>query len=197
MQIARYTHSKGVGYGAFALNRILLRHAHVEVLFLGTGCLAADVHADFDPSVRARVAVVPRYHRQQLPLLLDECDCTVFPTLAEGFGLGLLEAMACGLAPVTTASGGPLDIVTDEVDGLIVPLRDAGAIELALERLIGDPELLARLRRGAHKRAQDFEWGRVARERLNLYETFLKAKVSISCRSPVARRPGLRARGHR
>jgi glycosyltransferase involved in cell wall biosynthesis len=177
-QIASYLPRKGIAYGAAALNRFLLRHPRAEVLFLGTSCPADRVLADFRPDLHDRIQVVPRFDRLELPQLLEGCSVKLFPTLAEGFGLGLLEAMACGLAPIATATGGPLDIVTHEVDGLVVPPRDADAIELALQRLIDDPVLLDRLRRNAHRRAQEFDWARIAAARLGLYEEFLERKRS-------------------
>lgn len=175
-QIASYLPRKGVAYGAEALGRFLQRHADARMLFLGTGCPPERVLRDFDASLHPRIEVVPRFERLDLPRLLEGCAVKLFPTLADGFGLGLLEAMACGLAPVATATDGPSDIVTDGCDGLIVPPRDAGAIEQALERLHADRDLLARLQRAAWRRAQSFDWESIATTRLGLYEAFLERR---------------------
>ncbi|MDX6751202.1 glycosyltransferase family 4 protein [Geminicoccaceae bacterium 1502E] len=175
-QIASYLPRKGTRYGAEALNRFLRRHPGAQMLFLGTGCPPERVLGDFDADVRQRIEVVPRFDRLELPRLLRGCAVKLFPTLAEGFGLGLLEAMACGLAPVTTSTDGPRDIVTHEVDGLIVPPRDAAAIEQALERLFHDRTLLGRLQHAAWQRAQAFDWDSIAAARLELYTEFLRER---------------------
>jgi glycosyltransferase involved in cell wall biosynthesis len=84
----------------------------------------------------------------------------------------LAEAMACGLAPVVTSTPGPLEIVQDGHDGLVVPARDPQAIKHALERLITDRALLDKLRRNAHAKVQPYSWSQIAQQRLQLYEEF-------------------------
>src|SRR5262249_4564709 len=68
----------------------------------------------------------------------------------EGFGMVVLEAMACGIPVVSTSSGGPDSIVRDGLDGFLVPVGDAAALSDRLERLIVD-DVLNR-RRGAAPR---------------------------------------------
>jgi glycosyltransferase involved in cell wall biosynthesis len=176
VQIGLYSKGKGVDYGSAALARVLDRHPEVSARFLGTRHGAEHVRADFPASVRHRVEVVPSYRRSELPTLLSDAHIQLFPTVFDGFGKALVEGMACGLAPVTTKVAGPADIVEHEVSGLLVPRRDPAALEAALERLLAEPELLARVRRGAHRRAQEFGWTAVAAERLAVYEAALAAR---------------------
>jgi glycosyltransferase involved in cell wall biosynthesis len=174
--IGSYLRRKGVGYAAPALGRVLLRHPEVRVSFLGTHCQADQVLADYDPLVRERIRVVPCYLRAELPALLEGHHIKLFPTLSEGFGMALLEAMACGLAPVVTFAPGPLEIVRDGHDALVIPTHDSRAIEQALERVVSDRALLDRLRRNAHATAQAYGWSWIARQTLQLYEEFLQGK---------------------
>ena len=175
-QVGSYIERKGVRYGAPALTAVLRRHSDVEVTFLGPCCPEERVHADFPVDVRDRVKVVPSYRREELPRLLAEHHIKLFPTLFEGFGKAAVEAMACGLAPVTTTAPGPTEFVRDEENGLLVPPRDAGALEEALERLVADPALLGRLRARAYETAQGFSWEHIARTRLSLYESRLSTR---------------------
>ena len=122
--------------------------------------------------LRGRVKVVPRFDRTELPALLKGYQIKLFPTLMEGFSLALVEAMACGLAPIVTSTPGPLEIVQDGHDGLVVPVRDSRAMERALERLITDRALLDKLRRNAHAKVQAYSWSQIAQQRLQLYEEF-------------------------
>jgi glycosyltransferase involved in cell wall biosynthesis len=175
-QVGNYIARKGIEYGAVALNAILARYADVKVSFLGTGCSEAEVHADFEPAVRDRIRVVPRYQHEALPELLRGHHIKLFPTFSEGFGLALIEAMACGLAPVTTTTPGPMEIVSDGHDGIFIPSRDSQAIEQALELLITNRPYLEKLRRNAYATAQKYSWQRIARDNLTLYEAALSQK---------------------
>ncbi|KAM3112597.1 glycosyltransferase family 4 protein [Phormidesmis sp. 146-33] len=169
-QVGSYIPRKGIHYGTPALNQILLRYPQVMVSFLGTGSSETQVYADFDSEVHDRVKVVPHYDHEMLPALLQGHHIKVSPTLSEGFSLVLPEAMACGLAPVTTKTPGPMEIVTDGVNGILVQPRDSEAIVQALEELISDRLKLEELRRNAYTTAQSYSWSSIAKHTLELYE---------------------------
>lgn len=175
-QVGTYIIRKGIHYGSPALNTILQRHPKVEVTFLGTECSPdghdspAQVYADFDPAVRDRVHIIPHYQHDSLPNLLKGHQIKLFPTISEGFGMALVEAMACGLAPITTNTPGPMEIVQHEQNALVVPCRDTAAIVQALERLISDRAYLETLRRQAYETAQRYSWSRIAQENLDYYD---------------------------
>ena len=93
----------------------------------------------------------------ELPKAFRSADVFVFPTILDGMGLAVLEAMASGLPVITTANG-PGDIVRDGVDGFIVPIRDPDAITQRLEYLRANPEVRVEMGRSARKRALEFTW---------------------------------------
>jgi glycosyltransferase involved in cell wall biosynthesis len=172
--VGSYLPLKGVRYAVAALGAVLDRHPQAHVTFLGTGCPAEKVLGDFDAGQRNRVKVLQNYDREELPTLLRGHAAVISATLKEGFPLGTLEAMACGLTAVTAATPGPLQYVRDEVNGLVVPRADGAALEAALERLIDDPELLRSLRLAANETAQRYSWDRVAGDTLELYAEALE-----------------------
>ena len=88
------------------------------------------------------------------------------PSRREGYGVVVREAMAWGRPVVASAVGGLLDAVEDGVTGLCVPPDDVGALRAALERLLGDPELRARLGAAGREKAQRELSLAVAAERL-------------------------------
>jgi glycosyltransferase involved in cell wall biosynthesis len=176
-QLSAWDRMKGVHYSAAALSRVLSRYPQTHLSLVGTRCPRAEVLANFPPEIHDRIRVYPSYDRAELPKLLEGHYIKVFPTLSEGFGKSLLEAMACGLVPITTATPGPLRLVRHEVEGLVVPTADTPAIEAALERLLTDRELLHHLRERAHAAAQGYSWDRVARETIRIYESAIRRAV--------------------
>jgi glycosyltransferase involved in cell wall biosynthesis len=167
--VGSWAERKGIDYGVPALNALLGRHAELSVLLLGTGTAAAAVKERFDPRVLDRLEVVEAYARDELPELLSGTHILLFPTLAEGQSLALLETMACGLVPVTTAAGGE-GVVHDGANGLLVPERDSDALVAAVERLLLDRTLLGRLRAGALESAAGRTWAAAATQTVGLYE---------------------------
>jgi glycosyltransferase involved in cell wall biosynthesis len=172
--VGRHDFRKGYGYLVEALSEVLARYPHVTVGFFGCLCAPEVILRDYDPDVRSRIRVVPEFRRSALPKLLSGYHIKVFPTLGEGFGLALVEAMACGLAPVVTAVPGPLDIVTDGYDAIVIPPRDTQAITGAIEALINDVQRLDALRKNAQNTAQGFRWRTVADTTLEAYREFLE-----------------------
>lgn len=83
--------------------------------------------------------------REDIPRLLAAGDVFVFPSLYEGLGVSLLQAMAAGLACVTTDRRPMTEVVSHEINGLLVPAQDSAAIAAAVIRLAGDSSLRRRL----------------------------------------------------
>lgn len=97
----------------------------------------------------------------------------VFPSLYEGFGLPLLEAMERGV-PVACSNASSLPEVAGDAALLFDP-HDERAIAAAIERLLGDPAEAQRLRAKGHERALQFTWERTARGTLAAYERAMTA----------------------
>jgi len=76
-----------------------------------------------------------------LPALLASIDVFVMPSLSEGLGVAVLEAMAAGKPVVASAVGGLKESVLDGATGFSVPPSDAGAIADAIAKLISDPSM--------------------------------------------------------
>jgi glycosyltransferase involved in cell wall biosynthesis len=102
-----------------------------------------------------------------LQALYLSCRGFAFPSVAEGFGLVVLEAMARG-APVIAARATSLPEVVGEA-GLLVPPGDVPALREALERLAFDDGLFARLQAAGLKRVSAFSWERAGRETAALF----------------------------
>jgi glycosyltransferase involved in cell wall biosynthesis len=87
----------------------------------------------------------------------ERAAVVVVPSRREGYGMVAREAMAYGRAVVASDVGGLRDAIDDGIDGLLVPSRDVLALRAAVERLLGDAQLRARLGAAARAKAQR-EW---------------------------------------
>lgn len=117
---------------------------------------------------------VERMGREDIARLFASADAFLFPSLHEPFGLVVVEAMACGLPVVVSASGAFPELVHDGVDGLLVPVGadDTGACAAALCALLGDIALREKIAKNAVSGAARFSWDATAAgyERLLLGE---------------------------
>ncbi len=110
----------------------------------------------------------------ELPMYYNAADVFVFPSLYEGFGLPVLEAMACG-TPVVSSNASCLPEVAGEA-ALLVDPSDVDGFDRAMERILGDAAFAHELRARGRARAAEFSWDRTARETLAVY-----AKVRTEC----------------
>ena len=106
-----------------------------------------------------------------LPALYNGASLFVFPSLYEGFGLPVLEAMACG-TPVVTSNTSSLPEVAGDA-ALLVDPSDVAAIAWAMRRVLDDHALSAKMRAKGLARAREFTWERTARETIAVYERVL------------------------
>jgi glycosyltransferase involved in cell wall biosynthesis len=93
----------------------------------------------------------------------------------EPFGQVIVEAMLAGVPVIAVAGGGPSEIVTDGVDGLLYPAGDADALAQTMERLRNDPDLRVRLSAAGRIRAERFSPQAAAASVMALYERVLAA----------------------
>ena len=111
-----------------------------------------------------------------MPGLFAGADAFLYPTLYEGFGLPVVEAMACG-TPVLTSSTSALQEVAGG-HALLVDPMDPGAIAAGIVTLATDPARRAELAKMGLARAADFSWARAAEATLNVYAAVLRTRAS-------------------
>jgi glycosyltransferase involved in cell wall biosynthesis len=123
------------------------------------------------------VRVPGRVSADDLRALYGAADLFVSPSLYEGFGLTLLEAMASGV-PAVAASAGSLPEVAGAAAVLVEP-RDEQALADAIARVLGDPALADAMRARGRARARLFSWERCGRETLQVYEEATAARPAL------------------
>lgn len=117
------------------------------------------------------VILVGEIAEAEKPALYSGATLFVWPSLYEGFGVPVLEAMACG-APVLTSNTSSLPEVAGNAGRLIDP-TDVGAIADALGELLTDEKLRSNLRARGLQRAAEFSWDRVAEQTVDVYREAL------------------------
>ena len=84
------------------------------------------------PGLRA----LGKISRGQLPRIMQQCDVMVLPSYCEGFGAVMLEGLACGLPLIATDATAAPDLITNNVEGFVVPAGDKMALQDTMQRFI-------------------------------------------------------------
>jgi starch synthase len=143
---------KGLSYLLAAIRPLA---AHVELTLLG-GKMASDC-APLEAAVRQHRWIPSLPHAEVLAEMARQ-DVLVFPSLFEGFGLVILEAMSRGLPVIATPHTAAPDLIADGTEGFIIPIRSPAAITEKLELLLRDPARLAAMKVAARKKAEALSW---------------------------------------
>jgi len=158
--VGRLAPQKRAGLLVQAFGRMLQAAGLVVV---GDGPDAARVRRLAASSARAdRITLAGFVQHTAVPGVLASLDVLVLPSVYEEMGSVLVEAMAAGLPVVASDVGGIPEVVRHGETGLLVPPGDVDALTAALDRLVADPELRARLAAGARACAADYSWPSLA-----------------------------------
>jgi glycosyltransferase involved in cell wall biosynthesis len=155
--VGRIDPEKGVDVLVRAMAMLGGQAASAHLVVVGSGGLAPEgyteqVRTEAERLLGDRVRFVGR--TSDVPGTLRALDVLVNASVAEPFGLSVLEAQASGVPVIGTRAGGIPDFVTDGDNGLLVPSGDADSLAKALDRLLTDPDLRARLAARARHSAQ-------------------------------------------
>lgn len=171
LAVGRIEHVKGFDLLVDAFASSALRDC-ARLVVVGDGGEAA--------SLRRRVATHGLEDRVELPGRLEPAevaarmgaaDVVVVPSRADAAPLVVLEGWRSGRPVVATTRGGPPEIVTDGVDGVLVDPQDTPALADAVLGLLDDPERAHRIGAAGRRRVEDFTWERVVDRYEELYAT--------------------------
>jgi alpha-maltose-1-phosphate synthase len=157
LYVGSLSQRKGLSY--------LFQAAHI----LGSGITLTVVGSRVATCPALDAALSPHQYHPSLPhdqvlRLMRDHDVLVFPSLFEGFGLVITEAMSQGMVVITTPNTAGPDVITDGADGFLVPIRDGQAIAERLERLRTNRELLASMGARALEASAQRGWDAFRRE---------------------------------
>ncbi|MEY3110489.1 MAG: hypothetical protein RL079_1174, partial [Verrucomicrobiota bacterium] len=152
--VGAFTQRKGALYLLRALHGLA---PHVRLVIY--------TRAPIDPAFRAEfrsldVEIKAGLSNAQLAEDIVRADVMVLPSIAEGFGLAILEAMACGVPVICTHNTGGADLITDGQDGFVTPIRDVAALKQLLELGLADRARFYEIGQAARKVAEGLTWAR-------------------------------------
>lgn len=169
--IARFDAQKGYPYLFSAFQRLVKEKANCKLVIVGGGDL--DTTNEYRKKVESLgLDSVIRFMgvRRDIPLVLNAADVLVLPSLWEGFGLVLLEAMAAGKPVVASRVSAIPEIVVDGITGLLTNPADPEDLYLKMRRLADSEELRNRLGKAAHIRVLNrFKLEDMVEETADLY----------------------------
>jgi glycosyltransferase involved in cell wall biosynthesis len=174
--LGAWSRAKGADLLPRIARRLFAADPRYRLTCAGVGEPAARVLADFAPEDRPRVTVVERYEQSGLPQILAGHGVFLFPSPAEGCSLALLEAMAGGLAPVTTRTGYAADLIRPGGNGFLAEAGDADGYADAVLRLAGDPAAARRMGRRAQEDMAGHSWGAQAEKRVRIWDVPPRAR---------------------
>lgn len=128
-------------------------------------------HADLLTDIDADVSWVAHVPHVELAEIYRSSSVLVLPSHSDGWGMVVLEAMACGLPVIVTDATGASMVITDGVDGHVVPVADAGAVAGRLAELRADPRAAQAMGAAARTTALDHSWARYGDRLVALYRT--------------------------
>jgi glycogen synthase len=143
-----------------------------------TGPMLSDVRTYFDTltdAERARIRPLGFVSKETQADVLAVADVLALPSRTDSFGIVFLDAWANGIPVVGANAGGIPGVVSDGVDGLLVPFGDVTALAGALRRLLDDPALRRRMgRAGRAKVLAHYTWEQIVASVADIYGTLLR-----------------------
>ena len=137
---------KGLGELIDAMKEVIVLRPHARLVISGIGPDADEVQHRVQSDCLSHCVEMTGYcPYAEAPAVYRRGDVFVSPTYSEGFSNTILEAMASGLAVISTDTVGVRDCIEHERNGLLVPTRDAAALAAAMIRLFDDAPLRKRL----------------------------------------------------
>lgn len=176
--VGRLVPVKGHEYMIRAFALLMKRYESLWLILIGDGSMR-DYLEDLCKDLKIRDRVIFTGWRSDVPGFLSLFDIFVLPSLNEGMGRVLVEAMVAGRPIVASNVGGIPDLVKDGQNGLLVPAADVKALTNGMDFLLANPEKRTEMGGTGKKMAKQYGSDSMVQKIEKLYQGLLKAKMNI------------------
>ena len=174
ISVGRLVKRKGYDYLLKALCILKDKQPLLDLLIIGDGpdsAMLLQLSKDLD--ISDRVLFLTSVDDERKFQYLNCSDLYVLSSIHEGFGIVLLEAMFCGLAIVATNEGGQTDIITEGLNGTLVPPADENALAGAISKILEHPETIEEIGRRNKKTVKQYSISAVAERYMDIFESVI------------------------
>jgi glycosyltransferase involved in cell wall biosynthesis len=169
--VSRVTPRKGIRFLIQAFKILSGRYDQTRLIIVGDGNekkSLEDLVQSLD--LKDKVEFAGAIGHDKVWEFYQRANIFVLPSLNEGMSNVMLEALACGLPIVATDTGGTKELLTDNLNGLVVKMKDSNDLAEKIEKLILNPELEKSMSLESRLLAEKLSWGKVAGEYVELYK---------------------------
>lgn len=152
--VGQLNERKGIQYLLEAFMQVRQEIPGAKLMLVGSGNLRSTIEA-FRQNNNCCEQIILAGFQTNIPDFMNAFDLLVLPSLWEGFGYVLVEAMAAGRPVITTNTSSMPEIVRDGVDGLLVPPGEAQSLSQAIIRLLQNPQLAKQMGENGKKHVEE------------------------------------------
>lgn len=169
MTIARLEKVKGIEYLIKAVKSLSIDY---KLLIIGDGSERANLeNLSKQLGLKKNIQFLGQTENNKIPEYLSTADCFVLPSISEGFGIVILEAMAARVPVIATKVGGILDIIENNKTGILVESENSKEISEALLKLYSQPETANQLADNALHGLNKYNWKSIAEKVYDIYKS--------------------------
>ena len=189
--VGRLAREKGISY----LNRAMREVTQANLSLVGEGTLREELEREAE-EMKDRIFFLGSKTHQELRTLYASADVLAVPSLQEGLGLVILEAMGSGLPVAASRAGGIPDLVREGENGFLVPPADSHSLAEALRKLLTlSPEARQRFQENALRTAASYDYVEVGKRYAAILNSVLFSP-SQQGRNDREKKPGRKERSH-
>jgi glycosyltransferase involved in cell wall biosynthesis len=147
---------KGVDLLVRSFCRLAQEHQGVRLTLVGDGPMRGELEALVPDAIRSQVTWVGFKEAEALPAFFSQANVFVLPSLHDGWGVVINQAVSAGMPVISSDGvGAAVDLVSDQINGLIIPSQDEGALTAAMRFFAENPGCIHRFGQASRTRAQE------------------------------------------
>ena len=159
--VGSFSQRKGISYLLQAFKELENEGENISLTMAGRGIMDYELVKSYELKCLETHVNLPL---EKLVELMQESDVFVFPSICEGFGLVLIQAMATGMPLITTYNTSGPDFIEEGKDGFLIEAQDIEAIKNKVRYFLQNPEEVKRMGQNAILKSKDFTWERFSSE---------------------------------